>query len=303
MHMPWLSSILLAASCSAALVPRDAAQAEQFRTLIGHDLPTVESFARIPLPEVRVMTAEEIVDWGGAATDAPPGNLTVERRDILGGVDDRVKKLDTGYPWSAMGRITILAPGRTTWCSGSLVGPRHLLTARHCILDGAAFVFSPAYASGDRLRTTYATHVLHLPGKEKQPTGWCDFSEDWAILRLNDDLGYGYLGYKLVEDAMSGADLDWWTYGYPQDRDGGQVPYAQNRFKIKKVGTCNGDPATPLDSTADAFGGQSGSPVWIPESGGRYQYGVLVAITAQSTLISNGPALLNGIIATRRDWP
>lgn len=98
MHMPWLSSILLAASCSAAMVPRDAAQAEQFRTLIGHDLPTAESFARIPLPEVRVMTAEEIVDWGGAATDAPPGNLTVERRDILGGVDDRVKKLDTGYP-------------------------------------------------------------------------------------------------------------------------------------------------------------------------------------------------------------
>ncbi|TLD24173.1 hypothetical protein PspLS_06998 [Pyricularia sp. CBS 133598] len=303
MYIPWLSSILLAASCSAAIVPRDAAQAVQIHNLIGHDLPTVDSFAPVPVPEVQVMTAEEIIAWGGFATDAPPGNLTVERRDILGGVDDRVQKFDTGYPWSAMGRITIQAPGRTTWCSGSLVGPRHLLTARHCILDGAAFIFSPAYARGDRLRTTYATHVLHLPGKEKPATSWCDYTADWAILRLNDDLGNGYLGYKLFEDNMSGANLDWWTYGYPQDRDGGEVPYAQNRFNIRKSGNCNGDPATPLDSTIDAFGGQSGSPVWIPESDGRYQYGVVVAITSQSTLITNGPALLNGIMATRRDWP
>lgn len=112
-------------------------------------------------------------------TEVPPSDFgdagQAERRGIIGAVDDRVRWTDRNFPYSPIGRIQFGG----IWCSATLVGPRHVATALHCIPEqGTPITFQPAYAGGDTYPSSAVQYVLNSGVPIGAPC-W-EFS-DWAI--------------------------------------------------------------------------------------------------------------------------
>lgn len=165
-----------------------------------------------PAPE------RETVNWDDIETNVTfvEGSLGFEKRDIIG-ADNRFLQVKTGNPWDYIGRFQFeVEPGKLKICTGSLVGPRHLLTAYHCYdqaLAHAPYEFKPNFDQGDRGYTTaQVTNVLDLnPGGMPNR---CDKEKDWTVMILNQRIGdkYGYFGVKAFDDSKAGKP-DFWHEG------------------------------------------------------------------------------------------
>ncbi|KLU87089.1 hypothetical protein MAPG_06094 [Magnaporthiopsis poae ATCC 64411] len=272
-----LSSVILssaaglAAVCSGAAIRRTPPQPQL--------VPRAVPFFKYDVPQSTEVTMDEDGDAQSQESNEPaaviPGSY--EQFVVLGG---------------------------NSWCTGSLVGPRLVATARHCVKPDGVYTFSPAYYAGNRFPQVSVTHVLHIDGKKKN--GTCGYSDDWAIFVIDRDLSAtnGYLGVKAFTEDMLEKEM-WWSYGYPQDRNRtGQLPFVNHNFKIWRPKGC--DPEhSPLLHSADSSPGQSGSAIWLePDSQGRrYQYGVHVASSKNNGIMSTGPAWLNAIVAARKSYP
>lgn len=208
-----------------------------------------------------------MLSWGGVmgygiATEPVSG---AER--VLGSRDRRVKvSAPKDWPWRVHGHLELnFGPKSTYIGSGTLVGPKHVLTAGHCLYDHdsrdpskstpiKSASFYPGLSGTDVPWSAQgATMVVHpryknarMPGEQQE--------SDIGIIILDRPLGtkLGYFGTREFADTDSIVHIT----GYPGDK-------GENKTRGREMYTMNGPITVKKPNRVfydiDTYGGQSGS--------------------------------------------
>jgi protease YdgD len=141
-----------------------------------------------------------------------------EPRAILG-EDNRIPVTKREFPWTAIGRIDLVIEGKEDGnCTGTLISRNLILTNSHCLVESeenprpiiprsakqngnVRIVFKPNLREDDFAQEDRATVIDYAYGWE----AGVKWSEDWAILKLDRNLGdkYGYLGWRTLNFSNS----------------------------------------------------------------------------------------------------
>ena len=182
--------------------------------------------------------------------------------------DDRYLYQDTTFPWRIVGKVRT-AGG---WGSGTMIGPRHVLTASHVVnwnADGRGNVgwitFTPSYFDGrGRWGEIAINEVIfweQAPGTLTDQQTAFDYVVLVTDTRIGDSIGYA--GYRTYDDDWN--DGEFWQYtGYPGELSSGERPAFQGDAVIssKQDFTLNGVDGSVLGHFNEFTPGQSGGSVW-----------------------------------------
>jgi V8-like Glu-specific endopeptidase len=184
------------------------------------------------------------------------------------GTDDRYAFNDTAFPWCTTGRVETSNGG---WASGTMVGPRHLLTCSHAIgwiakpdpWVAGWIKFMPSYFDGSTpFGTAWGTHIYWQQQVFGPTVDGTEERHDYVVVVLDRPMGEltGWMGSRTYTDDWDGGTY-WSHIGYPQDIASGTRPAFIGSFAL------DGRDAQPdsdqaILHTADVIPGQSGGPMF-----------------------------------------
>lgn len=192
--------------------------------------------------------------------------------DDVGGTifdaDNRVLFNDPSYPWRITGKVRT-AGG---WGSGTVIGPRHVLTAGHVINwtggegGGIAWLtFTPAYFDGAGPWGEIPVSKVIFWMKADSPLSDNETAFDHVVLvteqRIGDSIGYA--GFRSYDSAWNGGA--YWQYiGYPQELSSGERPAFQPSGVVTSVKeeSFSGQTGLVMGHFNDFTPGQSGGCLW-----------------------------------------
>jgi glutamyl endopeptidase len=267
------SAILLAAiGLIAGLSPVTASGRTEAKTA-----PKVAALARPPVIDPELHGRRFSPSSAGTSTSMDPqvndgsAGMPAGTESVIG-PDGRVRVHDTeAYPASAIGQIELTfgagapEPGDFI-CTGWLIDSNTILSSGHCAYEPSA--------TGDQI----VESAVFYPGRNASvdPFGGCNVvqayspegwrvdgkvTSDWSLMHLDCTIGdtVGWLGFfwKAGADGLKGLKVR--VEGYPGDKRFGT--------QWKMDGTISASNKNMAYYTMDTYGGQSGSPVFVPNRG------------------------------------
>ena len=197
---------------------------------------------------------------------------------ILGAIDHRKPITQDAWPWVSIGRVNVIhGLGHRSYCTGTLIGPRQVLTAAHCLFDTRLNtwvkpqqVHFVAGQSRDGKFQEHAAAVMFVtdpdftfaveerPRYDQVRAGMVP--RDWAVITLADRFSLKPILWRVIGKT----DL-------PSAVEPGEVAragYSQNRpflLSVHRGCTVKTDVPQPgsLVHQCDSMPGDSGSPILL----------------------------------------